>query len=91
MTRIREEEEEVHKWCTRQWENTIDFGVRRSKVKVTRRPSLIWTPGGGIVTSAKYRFLPRDAMYSAEYAVARCLFVCHTPVFTIVETVQHII
>ena len=32
-----------------------------------------------------YRFLPRDAMYSADYAVARCLLtvcpsVCHTPV-----------
>ena len=31
------------------------------------------------------RFLPRDAMHSADYAVARCLSVCpsvrHTPVF----------
>jgi len=33
-------------------------------------PSIVWSG-----------LLPRDVMHSADYAVARCLSVCHTPVF----------
>ena len=37
------------KWSTGQGHETINFGVRKSKVKVTIGERYIWRPGGGII------------------------------------------
>ena len=60
----------------------IEFGTRGSTTGVV--PGLVFRQNrlrSFGAPKGRQSFLLRDAMHSADYAVIRCLSVCHTPVF----------